>query len=1434
MEPDHRVGVKESRDVEARPLLAPTSQAARATSETTVNESRAASKTPEPGSAQCMAKHTWVPFAIRWHFIAIPATISVICGVTIVVLNRYSSANNGLSTAGSAMFGWKFVPTLIAVLYTQLVVMILGAMKRTEPFARLARQTAYIPTGRHTVLEKSRPWWTTLVHGLQKKRNGGSRSWSMVLSSAAFILAVLGISPLSATLLYTKEVQWRTPAELTRFSQSSPYVAQPRVDRETFLRSNAAILQNYSSSPWATDEYFITPFYPKDLARSLWNFKSSEPQMWEAETTVFRNDYTCNRLRLKGKVFPLMDSPYGTYSASVIMESDDGCQYNITRNVASDPVLSAERNTQIGSWNRIPYVNDRHLPDEGVRINPISSCGQDEAIIMSTAWYGNDEPREFLDDFNITTYTCHNNHTMALIPVRASSAATGLSVDFDTDVFNQLRQPVPTSIMNISRLQDLYTDPDWYNYVPQKGYLDLSLGLFGGASALLGAKHRFNISKVINDPDLAINAAQMRRRVFAEILQTSLRHSDDLNLEAVSGVRTAPELRVFVSSQISSVLCALLFASFCILLTLMWSTRPSRRPLNLLSDPSTVLGLSALISSSTSTLPLLKRLDLADRRRLKLELSERRFITSSGKLKEIIKDEKSHTEGRILVLDISAPSQGATVPVLRIRNLVGLAVYILVILVAIATLFALSQTSSLHQTLFTYRANLELLGGVKAFSPLAFTSTLLAVGVTLWWESIDNACRTLQPFIAMASEPKLLSKGMGLSYQSTFWLWTSGKAARNKHWLLMLVAIGTFMTQAFTIAMSALFEQDTGVVVHHIDLNQTLELRRDPFVREVATRTDYTKDAPYRPSNELAGPWEGFETWVAPTLEEVFNELETNWMFTAMIQSTMDAPDPTWSKDGWSFVPMDLAGLQADLRSTGPLAAHNITVRTPAIRARIDCDAFKEASNSSLWTRKFNESGVDSYYGKGPDGTMYIPEVLVKYGDRYSRIITQAVQPSCCANSTEPGATDEHNMSVLAYWTENWNKSTTTGEYTTTGDFMIKWLRGPAGFDSLFNRYVNHLYFSEPPGIQAAICVPTIETSPAQAVVDQRTGSIRDFEILEQPVSADVAWSDAFQFRARTETPARQNSTEEQLYHHNVTTSYGVLFIKTLLRAASLQYLGLELPAAIRPQPQETYEKFFNMKDNTTGFNTDFMSYASYALAGSDPNALLEIETLIKNSQKVFTTFFQHYVSSSISLDTGGWAYQPIGSNLKVKEPVVYIPQLLPNGNVAPKFEDVSLQNTSRTVSASLSTRVPVLRINTVAFWVAATIMAWLLATLLMFAALQRWYLSGMKRNIECMADILVLVAGSERLMQLIEQKGVNALMAEDRIHTRLGWYRDDDGTMRWRIDVVDREQVQPRSLSESTSYLPLPNLAGQGVEHTTHTSIPLENLGTIGQSRHS
>lgn len=220
--------------------------------------------------------------------------------------------------------------------------------------------------------------------------------------------------------------------------------------------------------------------------------------------------------------------------------------------------------------------------------------------------------------------------------------------------------------------------------------------------------------------------------------------------------------------------------------------------------------------------------------------------------------------------------------------------------------------------------------------------------------------------------------------------------------------------------------------------------------------------------------------------------------------------------------------------------------------------------------------------------------------------------------------------------------------------------------------------------------------------------------------------------------------------------------MKTITNAASLDGVGT---TESRPGSSEELiynvckDSVYNMRDDTTGLNIDFMSYAAYADVGYDPTALLDAKTLAERSQKVFSTYFQHFMSNNISSEYGNWVLQPIGQQLHVGPPMSFMPtQYAPGGSLAPNFEDFA-RNTSRTVTVTISSYVEMLRINTVAFWIATSILTWLLITIGIFASVQQRYYGGMMRNVECIADILVLIAGSERLLTAIRENGIDTIL---------------------------------------------------------------------------
>ncbi|KAF1960031.1 hypothetical protein CC80DRAFT_590362 [Byssothecium circinans] len=1335
---------------------------------------------------------TWLPYTLRGYLIWIPTAVSFILGLVVILLWWYSDNHNGLSAESSAVLGWKFVPTLMAVVYTQLTTMLFDDVKRTEPFARLGIRDGQIPSASQTILDTPRLWWIALKHGFNRNRNGGRLSWMVILSCIVNVLAFMVIAPLSSALLNAQEINISKPFEMTRLIPKRDSALNPVMERDTYFRTTGALLQNISTSPWISDEYAVLPFWPSNTSGASWDRRAVPvPQMWQAETAVFKTDFQCSQLQVAAtEVRNTSTTESLNFSPSIRLDTG-GCQYNITYNSTSLYITSTLSWASIDSFTKLDAKDDNFRPYYN------ENCQGDEVIFLSTKWLEDDgsiapkpNPRLF-SNMKVNSYMCSTNYNMAIVPVTASMSENAFKVAFDTELFRKYQQVVPEKLLNRSQYQQLYTSPKWYQYVASPSIVtsNTSSG-FGGPSALLAAQYEFNETKMLAATTLPEKAGRIRQRHFGELLRTSLEFPDASQTEIVSGHRTTAERRITVKMELAATVAALLLLSSFMLLYITWISRLSRRPLNLVHDPATVLGCTTLVASNKSLLSSLHGLDQATQHELELALHSRQYFTTPGQLHE------SGGLGQPAVLDI--PSQESSkdpspVPlILRFWTLSGLFVYIAALLITIAVLHKFANENFLHQALFTYRVRLNAIG---VFVPFSIIPTAFGIVLGLWWNGLDKAMRTLQPLVSMSKSPTEMRHGAAVSYQSSHWLWAAVKAAKNKHWLLSLVTFGTFAAQALVIAMSALFQQDVGYLTDPINLERTLELRQTPHLRQINTS--------YPPS--FANSAWGYD-FVATALEDLFSNLTTNWMYTAEIQLTMNGSEPAWSNDGWSFVPVDLSQLdnktqiQNDTDPDSNFAAAyyspvNVTLNTPAIRGRVECEPIEEVKDAKTWSevRKYTDKETNT------TSNFTIPKyTMFPQTPYYNSLAPDGRNIQCCFNQTEPDRMDNFSMSVaVGYWTEIKNLTNMNGSITGgSSNFTVKWIHGEGGIDNVMGGS-NYLMFSRPPRMQALSCMPVMETSEAEIVVDKESGRVESYRLLKDPVPDDSAWSDSFVIHNLTEPIdptvkaqiARANKTTS--VSQNMTTSYGIYFLNALLRASRLTSLSSGALLHGSMIYEQLNDNVFNIRNNHTGLNLDFMSYASYMQVNKDAASLLDADVLLEQTQKTFTTFFQHHVSSTLSLKDGGWAFQPIGTNLNgIGIAVKGTPQqIAPNGKPAVPVSQLPALNTQRQFNATMTTRVEVLRMNRIAFIICMTLLGWLTITIMVVAALEKWYFGDLRRNVECIADVLVLVAGSEKLLALVREKGVDGLKGQD-IKTRLGPFRDAEGKMRWGIEVVEDGEV--------------------------------------------
>ena len=248
-------------------------------------------------------KRNWIPSALRWYFILLPTITALAFGIAIVVMMWYSQNHHGLGVdngSSAILFGWRFTPTLFAVLYTQLTVILFDDAKRTEPFARLAQAPSEGASAQGTILQAPRAWWAVFSDVIFKRKTTGKTSWCLLCSALVNVIALLAISPLSSALVTSEEVVISRSIDCTRVVPDASTQLPLTANRETYFRTMAALLRNISTSAWAHDSSVIFPVWPSDERAQFGPYIDSSPATWTVNTTAIHHNLECENMNLVG------------------------------------------------------------------------------------------------------------------------------------------------------------------------------------------------------------------------------------------------------------------------------------------------------------------------------------------------------------------------------------------------------------------------------------------------------------------------------------------------------------------------------------------------------------------------------------------------------------------------------------------------------------------------------------------------------------------------------------------------------------------------------------------------------------------------------------------------------------------------------------------------------------------------------------------------------------------------------------------------------------------------------------------------------------------------------------------------------------------------------------------------------------------------------
>ncbi|KAJ5751747.1 hypothetical protein N7520_008664 [Penicillium odoratum] len=1270
---------------------------------------------------------------------------------------------------------------MIAVIYVQMTAVLFDDVKRTEPYARLARLEG--SEAMSSILKTPGAWWNALYDGFAKKKHG-RRSWVLICAALVNIIGFMAISSLSSAYLFSDDVVVSKPAD---FFTLTPVTNSPLpidADRTTHFRTIANLLQNVSTSPWITDEYTILPFWPASLETApITSLPSTSSQTWKANTLVFKSELECTAMAVKAQTNETLRYTNDTVkvpSISIIWSSSDGCEYGLT-------AAKSFFNTGGGSWSDASTFYNAYEAVEGddqltSKSNYTAECDGKEIIIVTDSWTSSDA--------KYGAQLCETNYYMANVTTSIAPAENDPDISFNETEFEQNKFSIPDSLLNTTEFRAMMLDSDWPTYMIS--ILWSETAFLGGPTILLGALYDYNMTSLVNDPNWIYSAAKSKQRYFGEVLQAALSHQGASHNSAMQGVVRDVETRVVVQPGAAIALGVLFAISFFLVLFVWWCTQLSRRPLNLSQDPAATTGAARLISDNARIRSDFQVFKQPSQKDMEETLKGEWFSTDSSGLYRISPDNA--------IKHNTAQSRNGTPMLLRLPALLGLVVVLSAVIAGIIVLYHFAESVGLYEKAFVYQVQVSLFSnGVASVAPFSMIPTLIATGIGLWWGAIDDNFRRLTPYLEMSRENPQLSRGAGLSYQSSFWLWASMKAALNRHWLLSLLTFGSSLSPIFTTTMSALFDRGPGNVTQAITFNRTLEIRDIPLV--FATSQSYYPDA----SDDYAGK----------VMAELYTNLSSHWMYTAAIQLTLNGSQPSWSKDGWSFVPIKMNDLgridlpddldASDETLGGP--TQNISFTTPAIRGRIECTEYPvqtltnlsvwltstDLSNHTLWNASTIPHDLEGGYQLGAVYSKLPSAILpITSSENIStcpNCTTVFVNPSeiiCCGN----GSSSAWDPSVaIGYWSPNTDPESWTVRQWQR-NFTAKWIHGNAvtGIErnSDQNRYYDaDLLFPDVPSVTMMNCRPLVESAEADVTVNPASGEIQTFSITSQPTELPDAFADNFLPHNKT-----RFSRETGLFYYNVTLSYGRLFMASMLTAADTLHLGGASHVG-GYSTEDLTDNTYNIRDEINGLNMDFMTYSMYTMAGKDPSALLNVETFTTLAQKTFTTFFQHYVSNNVSLTSGGWAYQTINASLpSTLGPAIELVDGYYPSNRATAYQDVMhpISHTNRTVSARLSQRVELLQMNAIAVWLSVGIMGWLILTTIIIAILQNRYFGSLVRNVESLGDVLVLISGSANLLQVVREIESGKLLPGDYkgLRTRLGWFVDEDGGLRWGIEMEE------------------------------------------------
>ncbi|KAF9691269.1 hypothetical protein EKO04_010927 [Ascochyta lentis] len=1200
------------------------------------------STTPKPDNLLSSPSYPksvyWTPVSLNFVYLVALAALSIllaICCFALVVASRKHHGIADAGTTGEFNFMKRFLPTLVAVLYTLTWSPVAADVIRTEPWALLSRPVG--SKAQDSLLKKDQMWWNHVADAVRSKRRLGGIRWALLISVIASLTASVVINPLSAGLFDTARISTTDDRQFFG-TQMSALSAQPlRIGDGTYLRAAVNLLFNVSTSAWNTDEFSVAPFWPATSKNPSFSATlSSSPGIWTATQDVVSARVHCEPFSSAIN----STEPYGNtvWTGLPFLQTKDGCA-----------VISPD-SCGGGTWAQISNTTSQ------ATYKTCTAQGFNEYFLFCSY---NATPTALMHQgYSSKSYftgqVCSTTYTRARIPVTVANTLSRSTVLVDTDQFQGAQQPMDVDVFDVDSFESEFISQTGATHLRPTSGIGFNLSNadqnsnFEGPSLVLAASQNYSInSLMLAEPaELAKQAGIIKQRFMAEVFLSSFNEAAKRNdTRTMRGSISQEQSRLVVDLGVGIAMGLVFVLLSCAAISLAFIVSPYRRPLHIYTDPSESCTAAFVLKDSTIS-TCFKNMDQAIMTELESALNTKTFFVEDGKLFQLQSKKsvvstvtKTSTEEEPMHRNRKTPRSAPAVLDWRpftLRRKAGflLGVALACVLATLVSIYAVSTKRPLYQSAFVYSSDINLGRlSVTTLAPYSIIPTLVAVGIKLWWGTIDSAHRRLAPFLAMADTSRAKpSKSPTNSYITTPVLWITVLAVRRRHWLLAIVTVGALVSEILQVSMAALWTRELGVLKYDVGLKGQYEIRSLPQIFE-------DERPVIRSATNIAHP---------RIAEHLYGgaQFQTSWMYGSLAELAFGALPPAWSKDGWSFPPIDLSDVSKMIpnlpRSDITTRSLNISMNSQGLRGRIECSII---DNQARWLNELTKLTAMRPYTTKPNTTA----PGLRSGFEFSS--TVRVVNFTAYNGSQPTIVN------IGQWLHfNYSSNETEGDPlynpSTSNNFTVLWTNSSYPYlyhDDREDAYGDifeippRLVFAEKPEVQALECRPLFETSKARITVNAESGKIYDIKLLED-VHPTAAWSNKFERHYSNEIayyePKYQNMDAVEGF--NTTVSWGYLFQLALLQACNVQGFVTGIGDRLRSGiPGPTPFSFIE-----TDLYSDPYSYASLALVDYNRQALLQATTLTNVTQHVFSTFFQWFVSSRSGFTDDYWAYQPVGASL--------------------------------------------------------------------------------------------------------------------------------------------------------------------------------------------